>query len=167
MSRADEALQRRSRSIVSRLRWLALAAAAGEPVAQAEMGMWYLDGYTTRSGRRVLPRSPKRAVVWLQIAASSGVTSAQVTLGNCYYDGIGVAKDERAAMRWYRRAASNGDGAGALNLSVLYRDRKNGRAELKWLEKAKELGDPDAKSRLHLDYGSGAAASSQTRTERK
>lgn len=148
MKKADEALQGRRRSIVARLRWLVLAAAAGDPVAQADLGLWYLDGYTTRSGRHVLPRSPKRAVSWLRLAALAGVTSAQVALGNCYYDGIGIAKDERAAQLWYRRAASNGDGAGALNLSTVYRDRNNVRAERKWLTKAKELGDPEAEPRL-------------------
>jgi hypothetical protein len=39
-----------------------------------------------------------------------------------YEKGNGIAQDYAEAVRWYRRAADQGDPAGQHNLGVMYRD---------------------------------------------
>ncbi|MDR2763209.1 MAG: sel1 repeat family protein, partial [Planctomycetaceae bacterium] len=41
--------------------------------------------------------------------AKNGDAAAQFTLGLCYYDGKGVTKDLIEAVKWYRKAAEQGN----------------------------------------------------------
>ena len=52
----------------------------------------------------------------LRADAEQGDADAQYALGNAYWYGGGVDKDQRAAMRWYSKAAEQGRG-GVVELS--------------------------------------------------
>jgi len=76
--------------------------------------------------------------------AEQGNASAQYILGVRYESGRGVAKDEAAAVAWYRKAAAQGHGLGQYTLGVMY---DNGRgvesdeaAAVAWYEKAAAQG---------------------------
>ena len=45
----------------------------------------------------------------MYIAAEQAVTKAQVKLGDMYTNGYRVPKDATEAMKWYRKAAEQGD----------------------------------------------------------
>ena len=47
-------------------------------------------------------------------AAIQGDTTAQFNLGNMYYKGEGVPKDNREAVKWYRKAAEQVTGRGSI-----------------------------------------------------
>ena len=70
--------------------------------------------------------------------------AAQIYLGNFYYDGEGVPKDETEAVKWYRKAADQGnpDAITALKNTLVQRNQKiaDGIAE----DQAKQVLDPDA-----------------------
>ena len=41
--------------------------------------------------------------------AEAGDAYAQFNLGLCYFGGLGVGKDEKEAVKWYTKAAQQGD----------------------------------------------------------
>ena len=52
-------------------------------------------------------------------AAEEGVANTQFLLGACYAKGIGVTKDLAEAVKWYRKAAQQGDPKAKVKLNDL------------------------------------------------
>lgn len=50
----------------------------------------------------------------------TGDFAAQTNLGVFYQKGIGVKKDEKEAVKWYRKAAENGNAVARANLGQSY-----------------------------------------------
>ncbi|MDD5460707.1 MAG: tetratricopeptide repeat protein [Methylococcales bacterium] len=73
------------------------AADAGEPQAQNDLGVLFLEN-----------DKPQRAVYWLELAAKQDFADAMHLLGTCYLKGNGVAKDHNLALMWIAKAASLG-----------------------------------------------------------
>jgi TPR repeat protein len=69
-----------------------------------------------------------------------------------YQEGHGVAKDDREAVKWYRKAAEQGNAPAQYSLGVMYEDgrgvTKDESEAVKWYRKAAEQGDADAKDAL-------------------
>ena len=84
----------------------------GQPAAQAELALRYLEG-------RNLPRDPEQAMSWFRKAAEQNFVPAQYRLGTLYEKGIGASEDQRAAALWYGRAAQGGHVRAMHNLGVL------------------------------------------------
>ena len=77
---------------------------------------------------------------------------AQYNLGLCYYNGKGVTKNYTEAVKWYRKAAEQGDAYAQYNLGLCY---KNGYGVPKdisqavvWYRKAARQGDDGAQQAL-------------------
>ena len=56
---------------------------------------------------------------------TQGDPDAQSGRGNLYLGGYGVAKDEAAAMAWFRKAAEQGSSSGQFSLGSLYYARED------------------------------------------
>ena len=76
-----------------------------------------------------------------------------------YATGNGVPKDTKAAVKWYRKAAEQGDAYGQNGLGLMY---ANGRGvpqdfkeAVKWYRKAAEQGLPAAQYNLGAMYYKG------------
>lgn len=74
--------------------------------------------------------------------AQRGDAEAQYSLGNCYFYGFGVAKDQREAVKWLRKAAEQGHASAQNDLGHCYYsgagvERNQAEAE-KWWKKASE-----------------------------
>ena len=84
---------------------------------------------------------------------------AQNNLGWCYEKGYGVKQDHTEAVKWYRKAAEQGDAQAQFNLGWCYDNGygvKQDYAEaVKWYRKAAEQGDADAQYNLGLCYAEG------------
>lgn len=81
--------------------WYRKAAESGEPTAQRNLALNYLDG----TG---LPKDEKMAAEWMSKAAESGKINAQYDLGLMYLNGEGVPKDKEKGQMWLQRAADRG-----------------------------------------------------------
>jgi len=130
-------------------------AEAGEPAAQRNLGLLYLNGqgvarnpqqaafWFTRSADqgfapaaanladmylrgRGVPGDRRKAAEYMRIAAEGGLPESQHNMGIFYEHGVGVAKDEDTAVFWYRRAAAQNFAKSADRLAVL---RPNAAAE--------------------------------------
>ncbi|KAK1226448.1 Chitin synthase 4 [Marasmius sp. AFHP31] len=65
---------------------------------------WYLVG-----SPGVLPQSDTEAFLWAQKAAEAGLVKAMYAVGYFSEVGIGTPADMPEAMKWYKRAADQGD----------------------------------------------------------
>ena len=91
-----------------------------------------------------------------QPLAELGDPDAQTGLGNLYLGGYGVARDEAAAMAWFRKAAERGDANGQFSLASLYYGRKEYSPAASWYRRAAEQGNVLAQIRLARLYADGA-----------
>lgn len=77
-------------------------------------------------------------------------------MGSCYKDGQGVAKDEAEAVKWYLKAAEQGDVRAQFLLGMCYEEGEGvtkGDAEaVKWYQKAAEQGHANSQKKCK-DHG--------------
>ena len=60
----------------------------------------------------------------IKAKAEKGNAAAQYNLGIMYRTGRGVLKDDKEAVKWYRKAAEQGDAIAQLNLGGMYYNGK-------------------------------------------
>ncbi|UUZ51574.1 sel1 repeat family protein [Massilia sp. B-10] len=76
-----------------------------------------------------------------------------------YMEGIGVGKDEGEALRWYKRAADQGNAIAALNLAENYLEGRGAPADstiaASWFRKAADQGQVTAMRQFALMVLSG------------
>lgn len=77
-------------------------ASEGDPKAQTYLGEIYERGI---GGQKPDYES---AALWYKRAAEQDYAPAQINLGQLYEQGLGVAKDQAAALNWYRKASGLG-----------------------------------------------------------
>jgi TPR repeat protein len=91
--------------------------------------------------------------------AEQGDGRAQSLLGLIYYNGHGVRRDEREAMKWFRRAADQGDAAAQLQIGVMYSGGRGVPQDYSeaasWYQKAAEHGNAEAQYNLGILYADG------------
>ena len=91
--------------------------------------------------------------------AEKGDAIAQWSLGTAYHKGDGVAKDDVAAAKWYRKAAEQNYAQAQRNLGSCYVYGlgvvKDEAEAVKWYRKAAEQNDPDAQFNLSACYFNG------------
>jgi TPR repeat protein len=74
----------------------------GEPEAQFNLGLLYLDGHG-------VPQSDEEAANWFRRAAEQDYTQAQHNLGAMYGKGQGVKRDLVQAYKWLNICAAKGN----------------------------------------------------------
>ena len=102
---------------ISETNELETLAAAGDVVAQRELGKLYLDGDGVAADPQIAHR-------WLE-EASVNVNAdpeAQFLLGTLYETGVGVEPDPLIAMAWYISSSENDFPQASLRLGQIYRD---------------------------------------------
>ena len=131
------------KNLAEATRWVTLAAAHGQPVAQYLLGTLYTQGS---------PAGASRALQWYEAAALQGNRKAMHALAIAYAEGLGTAKSPSEAVRWFSRAAGFGYVDAEFNLAVLY-ERGDGVPQslldaYKWYAVAGRQGDAESNSRL-------------------
>ncbi|MBF0500996.1 MAG: sel1 repeat family protein [Candidatus Riflebacteria bacterium] len=91
--------------------------------------------------------------------AELGEADAQFSLGNMYFRGLGVQKDDKEAVKWWRKAAEQRDAQAQLYLGSMYYYgngvQKNLEEAAKWTRKAAEQGNSSAQGILASMYNLG------------
>jgi len=125
------------------------AAAAGDPVAQFQLGLSYLEQGRTDEGVTLIRKS-----------ANQNQPAAQYRLAKLYEIGEGVTQDSNMARQLTERAATNGNRIAMHDLALYYAEGRGGvEANLptaaKWFEKAAERGVVDSQFNLGVLFESG------------
>lgn len=94
--------------------------------------------------------------------ANRGDATAQFQLAKIYDIGEGIPKNEKEAVKWYRKAAEQGQADAQNNLAICYETGKgvlkDEKEAVKWYRKAAEQGDPTSQTNLGLVYHYGKGA---------
>ena len=125
------------------------AASAGDPVAQFQLGLSYLEQGRTDEGVSLIRKS-----------ANQNQPAAQYRLAKLYEIGEGVSQDSEMARQLTERAARNGNRIAMHDLALYYAEGRGGvEADLptaaKWFEKAAERGVVDSQFNLGVLFESG------------
>ena len=89
---------------------LRVAAASGDPAAQAALG----DAYAQGIG---VTKSWPQAFAWYIKAARAGHAAAYLPVASAYHDGRGAPKDLTKALWWFEKAAAAGNAVAANELA--------------------------------------------------
>jgi localization factor PodJL len=131
---------------------LRVAAAAGNPAAEYELGVRYAGG-------RGMPQNLPEALRWLQRAADAGFVPALFRLASLNEKGEGLKKDPQTARRLYLAAAGKGHAKAMHNLAVLYAEGADGKPDYKiaaqWFRRAAGHGVKDSQYNLAILYARG------------
>jgi hypothetical protein len=96
---------------------------------------------------------------WAWLSKPPTTAKAQYELGKKYYYGNGVKKDVAEAVRWYRKAADQGDATAQSALGDAYMEGNGVQSDwpeaVKWFRKAADQGDAKAQYDLGLLYRTG------------
>ena len=98
--------------------WRPLAE-AGDPVAQYNLGLLYLDGHG-------VPQSMMEAANWFRRAAEQDYAQAQHNLGAMYGSGQGVKRDYVQAYKWLNICAAKGNGGCVTQRDLIAKKLKAG-----------------------------------------
>lgn len=95
-----------------------------------------------------------------QDLALKGFTDSQTRLGMLYLNGEGVSQNTDEAIRWFKRAAAQGDSTAHLMLGVVYfgalpNTPKDIAQSAQWFESSAFLGNGRARDRLARLYATG------------
>ena len=128
---------------------LEAAAAAGNPVAEFQLGVAYLDSGRTEEG-----------LALIRSAANKDQPAAQYRLAKLYETGQGVAADPNMARQLTERAALNGNRIAMHDLALYYAEGRGGvetdiTTAAGWFEKAAERGVVDSQFNLGVLFESG------------
>ena len=109
-----------------------------------------------RRARRTTPRPSGRGSA---VRPNRANARAQYNLGVRYRDGLGVVQDYGEAVRWFRRAAEQGDASGQNNLGVMYSRGRGVRQDdseaVRWYRRAAEQGHALGQNNLGVRYRDG------------
>jgi len=94
----------------------------GNPVAQNNLGILYLDG-------KGVKQDTSEAVRYLSLSAAAGSSLGQNNLGGLYREGKGVTRDYAKAAQWFMASASQGNAAAMYNLGLMYEMGQGMKAE--------------------------------------
>ena len=85
--------------------------------------------------------------------------TAQCLLGMCHERGLGFEKSDAEAVKWYRKAAEQGEAIAQYNLGNMYRDGRGVEQSdvemVKWYRKSAEQGYATAQNNLGFMYQNG------------
>ena len=128
---------------------LEAAALAGDPVAQYQMGVSYLENGRTEDAVRLI-----------RLASDNRQPAAQYRLAKLYETGEGVAQNPGMARQLTERAARNGNRIAMHDLALYHAEGRGGvKMDLdtaaKWFEKAAERGVVDSQFNLGVMYETG------------
>jgi TPR repeat protein len=94
----------------------------GNPVAQNNIGILYLDG-------KGVKQDTPEAVRYLSLSAASGSSLGQNNLGGLYREGKGVPRDFGKAAQWFTSSAAQGNAAAMYNLGLMHEMGQGMKAE--------------------------------------
>jgi len=107
-----------------------------------DLGTWLQDGLQDKYGRAIVRRNPAAAFrLYLRAVAESGGKAGAQLLAYAYDVGVGTKPDKQLALRWYHRAARDGDSLAASNMATVYRDDRKFRLMFRWWMRAVAMGD--------------------------
>ena len=97
----------------------------------------------------------KDDIYLLKAKAKQGDAPAQLLLGNRYFNGDGVIEDDAEAIKWFHKAAVQGNTEAQVNLGICYAIAGDNTKAVDWYRKAADQGVAQAQLNLGQCYAKG------------
>lgn len=119
-----------------------------------------IDRIEAQKLESLVEKGGSKSIAWIQRAATQDHCSAsQYCLGVFYHDGLTFKKDERAAFRWYKKSAEQGNCRGQGILGYCYGEgfgvEKNEAEAMRWYRLAAAQGETVAIYNIGYCYEDG------------
>ena len=138
------------------VRFMSVAAEAGDVAAEYNLGIAYASGTGTE-------RDYGQSIKWFRRAADQGAAPAQFNLGVIYQRGLGVPQDYAEAAKWYLKAAEGDEPRAQLEIGLKLAEGQGIAVDkvvaLKWLILAAINGEKNAA--MHRDIVAGDLTQAQ------
>lgn len=129
-------------------------ASNGDPDANYELGRFYLDGEVNEW--MTFTQDISLAREHFALAANAGHIDAAYTLGVLDQNGYGLeSPDMNGAMKWFSVAAEKGHTQSMVCLARIYQSLGISEEAVRWLLKASDSGNAEAKGLLCVHYVNG------------
>jgi C-terminal peptidase prc len=129
------------------------------PISLYNLGVMYLNGYGVETDSAKSTTYFSKAIKLFHLPDFQLQPGYQRTYGICYEFGYGIEKNLPEAVKWYRKAAEQGDARAQVNLGLCYYNgygvQKNRTEAVKWYRKAAEQGDARVQFNLGVYYYNG------------
>ena len=126
-------------------------ASNGDPDANFELGRFYLEGKVNEW--MTFAKNISMARKHFTLAAEAGHIEAAYTMGGFDENGYGTDhQDLNAAMKWYSIAAEKGHSRSMVELARMFQTLGISEEAVRWLQKASDTGNAEAKGMLSLHY---------------
>ena len=123
----------------------------GDPAAQLELGIQYLEGIYSDEDF-LLEKDKEKAFAWVLKSAENGNAIAQNRIGTWYSHGMGCEKDYNNAAYWLEESAKNGNDQAQFTIGTYYLHgrgvTKNTNTAIDWFQKSANQGNIAAKQQL-------------------
>lgn len=132
------------------VKWYEKAADQGLTEALTELG------YDYKFGDMNLSVNYGKSFAYYIQAAQKGDMAGQANVAEFYMEGKGIEKNEEEALKWYRKAAEQGDADSEYAIGQYYEyDGNDIKLAIEWYKKAAEQGHVDAQMKMKNCYGNG------------
>lgn len=106
-------------------------------------------------GQGVEPDSNQCYLLAMKAVETSDNAAAQYLVGNCYLYGVGVLQDDEEAIKWYKKAANQGDAFAQCSLGDYYYEKQDFNEMTSWYRKSADQGYTTAQANLGNCYYAG------------
>ena len=138
-----------SLNIEEGVKWLKKAVEQNDPQAQFFLSMAYNHG-------QGVPQDFNESLRLVKESANQGFAKAQSQLAGVYDFGLmGISKDHEEAMKWFWKAAEQGDADGQHNVGLEFFGNGDYNEAFKWFEKSAAQGNAGALLFLGVCYLEG------------
>ena len=127
----------------------AKGAAAGNPIAEVNLGAMMKDGTASAEGTPSL----SAAVAYFQRAARQGHPIGALNLAMLYRDGAGVALDYAEAAKWFKVAADMGNARAQYELGQIYYGGRDAQGGYHDMGVPRDQAEGDRLTKLAADQG--------------
>lgn len=132
------------------VKWYERAADQGLTEALTELG------YDYKFGDMNLSVNYGKSFAYYIQAAQKGDMAGQANVAEFYMEGKGIEKNEEEALKWYRKAAEQGDADSEYAIGQYYEyDGNDIKLAIEWYRKAAEQGYVDAQMKMKDCYENG------------
>lgn len=137
---------------IKKNKWKKLVALAkkGNAEAQWEVGYYYEEGASDKSGNLIVKINPSKALHWYTLSAEQGNHNSQLSLSNILSSRAGIEPDYETAIQWAKKAMKQGNASAAHNLGAIYRDLKKPAIAFRYYNVAVKMGSIDSLSNVGM-----------------
>jgi TPR repeat protein len=141
------------------LEWIKKSAEKENPIGLYNLAAMYFYGHNIEKDTEKAEQLFRKSFSGLNELAKKGDRRAQHNIGWMYDTGNGIPRDQKEAVKWYRKSAERGNPLSKFSLGMKYETGEGVEKDLiqaiKWYKESAEQGNANAQNILGAKYSTG------------